>query len=35
LKQFTGLYFGLVDGKVSSVEEFIVNYDEKLLYKML
>jgi hypothetical protein len=35
LKQFTGLYFGLVDGKVSSVEEFIVNYDDKLLYKML
>jgi hypothetical protein len=35
LKQFTGLYFGLVDGKVSSVEEFMVNYDDKLLYKML
>lgn len=35
LKQFTGLYFGLVDGKVSSVEDFIVNYDDKLLYKML
>jgi hypothetical protein len=35
LKQFTGLYFGLVDGKVSSVEEFVVNYDDKLLYKML
>lgn len=35
LKQFTGLYFGLVDGKVASVEDFIVNYDDKLLYKML
>lgn len=35
LKQFTGLYFGLVDGKVCSVEDFIVNYDDKLLYKML
>ena len=35
LKQFTGLYFGLVDGKVDSVEDFIVNYDDKLLYKML
>lgn len=35
LKQFTGLYFGLVDGKVGSVEDFIVNYDDKLLYKML
>lgn len=35
VKQFTGLYFGLVDGKVDSVEDFIVNYDDKLLYKML
>ena len=35
LKQFTGLYFGLVDGKVSSVEDFVLNYDDKLLYKML
>jgi hypothetical protein len=35
LKQFTGLYFGLVDGKVDSVETFIENYDDKLLYKML
>ena len=35
LKQFTGLYFCLVDGKVSSVEEYIVKYDDKLLYKML
>jgi hypothetical protein len=35
LKQFTGLYFGLVDGKVDSVENFIENYDDKLLYKML
>lgn len=35
LKQFTGLYFGLVDGKVGSVENFIENYDDKLLYKML
>jgi hypothetical protein len=35
LKQFTGLYFGLADGKVGSVEDFIVNYDDKLLYKML
>lgn len=35
LKQFTGLYFGLVDGKVSSIEDFLINYDDKLLYKML
>jgi hypothetical protein len=35
LKQFTGLYFGLVDGKVDSVETFVENYDDKLLYKML
>lgn len=35
LKQFTGLYFGLSDGKVSSVEDFMFNYDDKLLYKIL
>jgi hypothetical protein len=35
VKPFTGLYFGLNDGKVSSIEEFIMNYDDKLLYKML
>lgn len=35
IKSFTGLYFGLNDGKVSSVEDFIFNYDDKILYKML
>lgn len=35
VKNFTGLYFGLADGKVSSVEDFIVNYDDKALYKIL
>jgi len=35
IKQFTGLYFGLNDGKVSSIEDFLMNYDDKLLYKML
>lgn len=35
LKPFTGLYFGLNDGKVESVESFIMEYDDKLLYKML
>lgn len=35
LKPFTGLYFGLNDGKVESVESFLMDYDDKLLYKML
>ncbi len=35
LKSFTGLYFGLYDGKVSSVEEYMLNYDDKALYKIL
>jgi hypothetical protein len=35
VKQFTGLYFGLAQYKVNSVEEFLVQYDDKLLYKML
>lgn len=35
IKNFTGLYFGLNDGKISSVEDFIFNYDDKTLYKML
>ena len=34
-EKFTGLYFGLNDGKISSVEEFMMDYDDKLLYKML
>jgi T4 RnlA family RNA ligase len=35
IKHFTGLYFGLNEGKISSVEDFIFNYDDKTLYKML
>jgi T4 RnlA family RNA ligase len=35
LKNFTGLYFGLMEGKIPSVEEFMVNYDDKTLYKIL
>jgi hypothetical protein len=35
LKQFTGLYFGLAQYKVNSVEDFLFEYDDKLLYKML
>jgi hypothetical protein len=33
--QFTGLYFGLAQYKVNSVEDFMFEYDDKLLYKML
>jgi len=33
--QFTGLYFGLAQYKINSVEDFIFEYDDKLLYKML
>ncbi len=35
LKKFTGLYFGLAENKIESVEDFMFNYDDKLLYKML
>jgi|ERR1035437_6077558 hypothetical protein len=35
LKNFTGLYFGLADGKVKSVEDYMFNYDDKQLYKIL
>lgn len=35
LKPFTGLYFGLAEGKIASVEDFMLKYDDKLLYKML
>jgi hypothetical protein len=35
LKPFTGLYFGLAEGKIESVEDFMFKYDDKLLYKML
>ena len=33
--QFTGLYFGLAQYKINSVEDFMFEYDDKLLYKML
>jgi hypothetical protein len=35
VKKFTGLYFMLHDGKVSSIEEYMLNVDDKTLYKML
>lgn len=35
VKNFTGLYFGLGDGKIESVETFMFGYDNKTLYKIL
>lgn len=35
LKQFTGLYFGLAEGKIESIISFLSKYDKKKLYKML
>lgn len=35
LKNFTGLFFNLYDGKTSSIEEYLTNYDRKILYKLL
>lgn len=35
LKTFSGLFFGLKDGKVDSVKDFLFNYDEKRLYELL
>ncbi len=35
VKNFSGLYFGLNEGKIESVEDFVLSYDDKLLYKIL
>jgi hypothetical protein len=35
IKQFTGLFFGLYEGKISSIEEYLSNFDSKNLYKLL
>lgn len=35
LDKFTGLYFSLKDGKVDSIKEYMDNFDDKVLYKML
>ena len=35
LKTFTGLYFGLIDGKIKTIEEFLIKFDSKTLYKLL
>lgn len=33
--KFSGLFFGLKDGKIESVDDFLFNYDNKTLYKIL
>jgi 3D (Asp-Asp-Asp) domain-containing protein len=35
VKQFSGLFFGLNDGKVASISEYMMNYDDKKLYHLL
>ena len=35
LKDYSGMFFGLKDGKVESVREYLRNYDNKRLYKVL
>tara|TARA_R110000868_G_scaffold76573_2_gene220083 strand:- start:21292 stop:22425 length:1134 start_codon:yes stop_codon:yes gene_type:complete len=35
LSSMTGLYFGLMDGKVESVEDYVRNMDNKRLYQLL
>lgn len=35
IKHFSGLFFGLYDGKFSSVIEYLQKYDSKKLYKLL
>lgn len=35
VKTFTGLYFGLANNKIESVEKYMLDFDDKQLYKML
>jgi len=35
ISSMTGLYFGLMDGKVESVEDYVRNMDNKRLYQLL
>lgn len=35
LKPYTGLYFGLNSGKIKSVQDYMLAYDDKALYKVL
>ncbi len=32
---FSGLFFGLKDNKIESVNDFLFNFDNKTLYKIL
>ena len=34
LKGFTGLYFGLMDGKIESIEDYLMSMDNKRLYSL-
>jgi len=35
LDSFTGLYFGLHNGKIESIKQYMTDFDDKILYKML
>jgi hypothetical protein len=35
LKAFQGLFFGLGNGKIATVHDYMMEYDDKVLYKML
>lgn len=35
VKTFTGLYFGLANNKIESVEKYMLDFDDKQLYKIL
>jgi hypothetical protein len=35
LKQFSGMFFSLNEGKIKTVNEYLVNYDDKKLYHFL
>lgn len=35
LKDYSGMFFGMNDGKIESVQEYMMKYDNKKLYKAL
>jgi len=35
LKEFSGMFFSLNEGKVNSVSDYLINYDDKKLYHLL
>jgi len=35
VKDYSGLYFALADGKQTSIDDYLFNYDDKVLYKAL